>query len=225
MPVTTYTSAPFPSQWSDPNTNLLLSGGSIESRIKGTSTPQMMYSDELGTEIGTSVALNAGGMPEVSGAIVQIWLAIGVDYEFKLKDASGDTVFTVNYMALDASLIYDSGRSQPLSETLSGFDWDFLSVSDANLTFGSTHLNKWISMTPTAERTLTMNSSLGTQGDAIIIQNLASTTHNMVLVDGGENIEFNPSNTLTIEPGKTGAIVLREIDGSNYKWSVVGHVV
>ena len=73
----------------------LLSGGSIEAFIASSSTPTPLY-DEDGTNIGTSVALNARGEPEASGNAVILWLNTEVSYKFVLKDALGNVKHTTD---------------------------------------------------------------------------------------------------------------------------------
>ena len=85
----------FITQYADDN-GVPLSNGSISAYIAGTTTPTVMYSDIEGTEIGTSVSLNARGEPEVSGNTVMIWLADDITYKFVLKDSSGAVVWTVD---------------------------------------------------------------------------------------------------------------------------------
>ena len=75
----------------DDNGNLL-SGGTIEAFISGTSTPTAMFTDESGTSAGDTITLNARGEPETSGASHQIWINTAVKYDFILKDSEGNTV-------------------------------------------------------------------------------------------------------------------------------------
>ena len=72
----------------DDNGNLL-SGGTIEAFISGTSTPTAMFTDESGTSAGDTITLNARGEPETSGATHQIWVDIDIVYDFTLKDSPG----------------------------------------------------------------------------------------------------------------------------------------
>lgn len=93
---TYYPSTSRPEQFNDPATQELLSGGSIEAYLAGTSTPTNMYTDAAGTSAGAVITLNAGGFPEVSGNIVIIWQQAGIDYKFILKDASGTVIATTD---------------------------------------------------------------------------------------------------------------------------------
>lgn len=74
----------------------LLSGGTIEAYIAGTSTPANLYTDSAGTSAGTSVTLNARGEPEVSGSTVVLWFDFAVSYKLVLKDSDGTTIWTVD---------------------------------------------------------------------------------------------------------------------------------
>lgn len=75
----------------DDNGNLL-SGGTIEAFLAGTSTPTAMFTDEEGTSAGTVITLNARGEPETSGTAHQIWIDATIKYDFILKDGSGGTI-------------------------------------------------------------------------------------------------------------------------------------
>jgi hypothetical protein len=85
----------------------LLSGGTLEFYIAGTSTPTPFYIDSAATQGGTSVTLNDRGEPEVSSNPVIIWLSSDVNYKIIAKNASGGTEWTQdNLIAADFS---DSG--------------------------------------------------------------------------------------------------------------------
>ncbi len=89
-------STPFPAQFINPETNELHSGGTLRSYYAGTSAPAPMFFDSTGTTFATSVQLNAGGYPEVSGTVRIIWLQDGVAYKFVLQDADSGSVWTVD---------------------------------------------------------------------------------------------------------------------------------
>lgn len=93
---TYYPITALPVQIVNPDTRELASGFVLESYIAGTSTPTEMYIDREGTSAGASVTINSSGWPEVSGNIVNIWVEIGVDYKFILKDEENNTEYTVD---------------------------------------------------------------------------------------------------------------------------------
>lgn len=72
-----------------------VSGGTLEFYVAGTSTPKTVYSDSgLTTSLGTTVTLNAAGMP-VSGGSAEVMIYVGVDaYKVILKDSLGATLRT-----------------------------------------------------------------------------------------------------------------------------------
>ena len=77
----------------DDNGNLL-SGGTLEAFIAGTSTPTGMFVDEAGTAAGTVITFNARGEPETTGNSHQVWIDGEIKYDFILKDSSGVTINT-----------------------------------------------------------------------------------------------------------------------------------
>lgn len=86
---------PFPRQFIDPDTGLLMSGGTIEAYLLSSpTTPTNLFSDNAGTIIGATVTLNAGGFPEHSGAIVNLHYDSEIDYRLVVKNSSGSTVYT-----------------------------------------------------------------------------------------------------------------------------------
>ena len=56
-----------PFQFQDTVTSDNMSGGTIEFFLAGTSTPTNLFSDNVGTSVGTSITLNSGGSPIVTG--------------------------------------------------------------------------------------------------------------------------------------------------------------
>jgi len=82
----------------DDNGNLL-SGGTLEAFIAGTSTPTGMFVDEVGTAAGTVITLNARGEPETTGNSHQVWIDSAIEYDFILKDSSGVTINTPQNVA------------------------------------------------------------------------------------------------------------------------------
>jgi len=100
---TYYPASTFVTQYVDTN-GVPLVGGSIRAYLANTTTPAVMYSDDAGTAIGSTVTLNARGEPEVSGNTVLIWLDAAVTYKFTLNDASGVVIWTIDDI-IDPSVV------------------------------------------------------------------------------------------------------------------------
>lgn len=82
--------SPLPIQRFYDNNNFPLSGGQLYTYIAGTTTPQATYTDSTGvTPNANPVIMNARGEANV-------WLAPGQAYKFVLKDASFNTIWTVD---------------------------------------------------------------------------------------------------------------------------------
>ena len=105
----------------------LLSGGTLEFYIAGTSTPTPFYIDSAATLGGTSVTLNDRGEPEVSGNAVIIWLSSDVNYKVIAKNALGGTEWSSDNLAAanaggSAAEIAAADFSQWPSITINGSD-------------------------------------------------------------------------------------------------------
>lgn len=80
---------PEPPQFIDASGNPI-SGGTVEFYLTGTTTPTPVYSDSIGTPLGTSVTLNARGEPQsAGGTAVNIYYDEAVIYKLIRKDADG----------------------------------------------------------------------------------------------------------------------------------------
>lgn len=77
-----------------------LSGGSLESFASGTTTPQNVY-DADGNSLGSVLTLDSRG--EIM-TVKNIWLKVGDDYKFRLKDADGVEVWTVDDITTDQGI-------------------------------------------------------------------------------------------------------------------------
>lgn len=114
--------------------SVVLSGGTIEAYIAGTSTPTNMYTDSAGTSAGTSITLNSRGEPAVSGNTVNIWLDDSVTYKFVLKDASAVTIYTVDNVtrtsSTSADITYNEGGTGADNRTIESRLQDIVSVKD-----------------------------------------------------------------------------------------------
>lgn len=91
-----YPASVLPPQLTNPDTGELASGFVLNAFLAGTSTPTPIYIDKDGTSSGSSITLNAAGYPEVSGAIVTIWLQTDIDYKFILEDGASNNQWTLD---------------------------------------------------------------------------------------------------------------------------------
>mgnify|MGYP001574107842 CR=1 FL=1 len=83
---------PLPQPFTDSAGNAL-SGGTVEFYVTGTSTPATVYSDSIGTSIGTTVTLNSRGEPQNgAGTAVNIYYDDTVTYKVIRKTAAGTPV-------------------------------------------------------------------------------------------------------------------------------------
>lgn len=84
--------APYAVQRFQDNNNNPLAGGQLYTYVAGTSTPQPTYTDYTGNTPNTNpVVMNARGEANV-------WLTPGQAYKFVLKDASANTIWTVDHI-------------------------------------------------------------------------------------------------------------------------------
>lgn len=89
---------PFKPQFVDPTTNLLMSDGTIEFYLSGTTTPTAFYTDSAGTSGGTSIELNTGGQPPTD-----IYFDSDITYKIVVKDGQGTTLQTLDPYSVPVS--------------------------------------------------------------------------------------------------------------------------
>lgn len=77
-----------------------LSGGTLESFAAGTTTPQNVY-DADGNALGTVLNLDSRG--EIM-TVKNVWLKVGDNYKFRLKDADGVEIWTVDDISTDQGI-------------------------------------------------------------------------------------------------------------------------
>lgn len=82
---------PFAEQFFDSSGDPLVNG-TIEFFVWNTTTPTPIYSDSIGTAIGTSVTLGNIGQPINSGTNVALFFDTDVTYKIVRKDASGTEI-------------------------------------------------------------------------------------------------------------------------------------
>lgn len=112
------------------NTGEALSGGTVETYLAGTSTPEATYSDNGSTTNATTITLNSAGRPHSGGTLVDIRLDITKSYKFILKDTDGNTIRTVDNIlgglpaaSVGASQIADGSiTAAKLSDTQSALE-------------------------------------------------------------------------------------------------------
>lgn len=107
----------------------LLSGGTLEYYIAGTTTPVTVYTDSSGTEAGATITLNARGEPEVSGNTIIIWLSASVDYKVIGKNASGGIEWTIDNLTSSSA-----GNTNTAVAQADYIQWPYITVngSDTN---------------------------------------------------------------------------------------------
>lgn len=82
---------PFKPQFTDPATNTLMSNGTVEFYLTGTSTPTPYYTDSSGTAGGTSLTLDSGGKPSTD-----VFFDTTITYKLVVKNAAGGVVETLD---------------------------------------------------------------------------------------------------------------------------------
>lgn len=94
---------PLPPQFVDAS-GVPISGGTVEFYLTGTTTATPIYADSIGTQIGTSVTLNARGEPQTSGGTaVNLYYNDKITYKIVRKNSGGVVVapttdpFTVGF--------------------------------------------------------------------------------------------------------------------------------
>lgn len=103
----------------------LLSGGTLEYFIAGTTTPATVYSDPGGTEAGDTITLNDRGEPEVSSNTFIICLSDEMNYKVVAKNASGGVEWTIDNM----EAISTSGGSSTEIANADFGQWPEISVN------------------------------------------------------------------------------------------------
>jgi hypothetical protein len=71
-----------------------MSNGTLEFYLAGTSTATNLFSDNIGTSIGSSITLNSGGMPESGGNVITLFRDSAIAIKVVGKNASGAIIFT-----------------------------------------------------------------------------------------------------------------------------------
>ena len=95
-------------------------GGSLEFYLAGTDTATDLFSDDTGTSIGTSIALNSLGYPESGVNLIGLFRDQSKALKIVLKDSDAATVWTMDDIPAVAS--FDAASSAKL---------DYITVTQA----------------------------------------------------------------------------------------------
>lgn len=106
---------PVPIQYQDPTTSVNMANGTLEFFLSGTSTPTNLFSDNIGTSIGTSVTLNAAGMPESGGNVITLFRDSAIALKIVGKDSGGTTVFTADTLEDGLNILASTSNSKGAS--------------------------------------------------------------------------------------------------------------
>ena len=109
-----------PIQLQDSVTSDIMSGGTLEFYLAGTTTATELYSDTDGTSIGTSITLNSGGFPSQGGNVITLFRNQSIALKIVGKNAAGAEVFTSDNIPAVAS--FDSTSSDKLDDIAEGAD-------------------------------------------------------------------------------------------------------
>lgn len=107
-----------PAQFVDLNGDTLVNG-TLEFYRAGTTTPTNMYTD-AGVSIGTSITLNAWGMPESGGNTIALFRDQSRAVKIVGKNAAGATIYTADNIPAVAS--FDADSSTKLAGIEEGAD-------------------------------------------------------------------------------------------------------
>jgi hypothetical protein len=114
-----------PIQLQDSTTSVNMSGGSLEFFLSGSSTPTNLFSDNVGTSIGTSIGLNSGGYPESNGNVITLFRDSSIALKIIGKDAAGIPRWTSDglkdSLVILASVANGEGASLVGSEDAGGY--------------------------------------------------------------------------------------------------------
>jgi hypothetical protein len=122
---------PLPVQFQDSVSSLNMIGGTLEFYLAGTSTPTNIFSDNVGTSVGTSIDLNAGGYPESGGNVITLFRDSSISLKIVGKNSSDVIVWTADNIE-DALVL--------LSSTANGKGASVISVEDAGGYFAASDL-------------------------------------------------------------------------------------
>lgn len=189
--------AVIPIQLQDSVTSENMSGGSLDFFLAATTTETNLYSDNVGTSIGTSIDLNSGGYPESGGNIITLFRDSSIALKIVGKDADGSTVFTSDQ--LEDALVLLSSVSNAKGASLIGVEdssghFSDSTVEDILADIGLNYLKNDQSETITATYTFESPGSLE-MGDQEIVRPILKdyAVKNIILVQSGSTITLDMS--------------------------------
>ena len=178
------------------NNAAFLNGGKLRFFLTGTSTPTNVFSDNIGTIIGTTVTLDARGEP---ATVKVIWLQTDITYRIDCVDSADVNIW---------GPVDDISPSQTFA--LSNIFGKDILVKSTNYTVVVADEGKVIEGTGTFTLTL-LAAATATVGFTLIVNNIG-TGIITVDADGAETI--NGVTTIRVGPAESALIVC---DAS--KWS------
>lgn len=104
--------SPVPLQFMDGNGDPL-SGATLSFFLSGTSTPTNLFSDNIGTSIGSSITTNSRGYPESGGNVITLFRDTSVDIKIELDD--GSTVFTSDGLNSELDVLASTANGEGAS--------------------------------------------------------------------------------------------------------------
>lgn len=124
---------PFIPQFTDPATGNLMSSGTVEFYLTGTSTPTNYYTDSAGTSGGTSLTLDSGGKTPTD-----VFFDTTVTYKIVVKNSGGTTLDTIDpFAVVDTSATFDTNLRTDLTTATATKGSDLVDYVD---TLGTTYV-------------------------------------------------------------------------------------
>lgn len=165
----------------------VMTGGTLNYFVTGTTTPLEVFSDSDGNvSLGTIVDIGDQGYPITSGsAITAIYPPLG-GYKEVLKDANGNTIYTADLIENVAETFLGT-QANIQSEGSKSVADGYLVTSSDNLVTINQAAAAVINLPPAAER-----------GRPLVIINLSTTANVTVTPNGSETINLAATCTLGV---------------------------
>lgn len=122
--------APYPIQVMDSNGDPLASG-TLTFFLSGTATPTNLFSDNIGTSIGTSLTLDSSGYPSSGGNVITLFRDLATDVKIVCKNSGGTTIWTADTL----NTLLDR-----LGSTANGDGASLISIEDTAANFTATNV-------------------------------------------------------------------------------------
>ena len=207
-----------------------LNGGSIEFYLAGTTTATDLYSDNAGTSIGTSIALNSLGYPESGGNAVHLFRDQSYAIKLVLKDSTGAVVgptmdnipavasfdstssakldtIEEGATATDTANVTAAGALMTTGGTMSGN----LTMAAGTFVLGSTAAGIAASSTQTQAAGFTISSSLNevttvaAENDAVTLPTAVAGYEITIINNGANTLQIFPAADDSIDAGAVDA--------------------